>query len=139
MPEEVVMSTVRVRRIYEPPTPDDGRRILVDRLWPRGVSKERAKLDAWIRDVAPSTELRRWFGHDASRWEEFVHRYQAELAANPAGVQELIDAAGRGPVTLLYAARDEQHNEAVVLQQLLQQRLGSEQGDVTAEGQDQHG
>lgn len=116
------MTTVRVRRIYDPPEADDGRRILVDRLWPRGVSKERAHLDAWPRDVAPSTELRTWFGHDPARWDEFVHRYQEELAANPGAVQELVAAAGTGPVTLLYAARDEQHNEALVLQRLLQQR-----------------
>lgn len=117
------MTTVRIRRIYEPPSPDDGRRILVDRLWPRGVSKERAHLDAWLRDVAPSTELRKWFAHDPARWEEFVQRYQAELEANPGAVQALVEAAGSGPVTLLYAARDEQHNEAVVLQQLLRERL----------------
>ncbi len=117
------MPEIRVKRIYEPASPEDGRRILVDRLWPRGVSKERAHLDAWIRDVAPSTALRQWFGHDPSRWDEFVRRYQAELAANSEGVQALVDAAGSGPATLLYAARDEQHNEALVLQRLLQDRL----------------
>lgn len=128
------MTTVRMRRIYDPPQPDDGRRLLVDRLWPRGVSKERARLDAWVREVAPSTALRKWFGHDPARWEEFARRYREELAANPDGVQELIDAAGPGPVTLLYAARDEQHNEALVLQQLLQERMaqiGSNTGAKT--------
>lgn len=117
------MAEVRVRRVYDPPDPDDGRRILVDRLWPRGVSKARAHLDAWVRDAAPSTALRQWFGHDPARWDEFVRRYRAELAAKPQAVQELVDAAGVGPVTLVYAARDEQHNEALVLQQELRQRL----------------
>lgn len=116
------MSQVRVRRIYEPPTADDGRRVLVDRLWPRGVSKARADLDAWVKDVAPSTELRKWFGHDPVKWDEFVRRYRRELAEHPEAVQELVDAAGAGPVTLLYAARDERHNEALVLQQLLEER-----------------
>ncbi|MCC7021373.1 MAG: DUF488 domain-containing protein [Thermomicrobiales bacterium] len=116
------MAQVRVRRIYEPPTPDDGRRILVDRLWPRGVSKARADLDAWVKDVAPSTELRTWFGHDPAKWDEFARRYRHELTEHPEAVQELVDAAGTGPVTLLYAARDEQHNEALVLQKLLEEK-----------------
>jgi uncharacterized protein YeaO (DUF488 family) len=102
------------------------------------VSKERAHLDAWVRDVAPSTDLRKWFGHDPSRWEEFVRRYQAELAANPEGVQELVDAAGSGPVTLLYAARDEQHNEALVLQRLLQDRLARTASNKGAETKAEH-
>lgn len=119
------MTTVRIRRVYEPASPEDGRRLLVDRLWPRGVSKARADLTAWVRDVAPSAELRQWFGHDPARWEEFQRRYRQELAANPNAVQELVDAAGTGPVTLVYAARDEQHNEAVVLQRLLHERLNA--------------
>ncbi len=122
------MREVRVRRVYDPPEPDSGRRVLVDRLWPRGLTKEKAALDAWVKDVAPSTELRKWFGHDPDRWEEFQRRYRQELEAHPGAVQELIDAAGTGPVTLLYAARDERHNEAVVLQQMLQQRLAERSG-----------
>lgn len=119
------MTPVRIKRIYEPASSDDGRRILVDRLWPRGVSKARADLDAWVRDVAPSTELRKWFGHDPARWDEFARRYRQELDDNPKAMQALVDAAGQGPVTLLYAARDEQHNEAVILHQLLQKRLAA--------------
>jgi uncharacterized protein YeaO (DUF488 family) len=114
---------VRLRRIYEPATPDDGARILVDRLWPRGVSKAKAALTFWAKDVAPSTELRRWFGHDPARWQEFARRYRQELAAHPEALQPLLDAAAKGPITLLYGARDQQHNEAVVLQQVLEERL----------------
>jgi uncharacterized protein YeaO (DUF488 family) len=124
------MTTVRLKRVYEPASAEDGRRLLVDRLWPRGVSKTRADLTAWVRDVAPSAELRKWFGHDPARWDEFQRRYRQELAANPAAVQELVDAAGQGPVTLVYAARDEQHNEAVILQQLLQERLAGRAGST---------
>jgi uncharacterized protein YeaO (DUF488 family) len=112
---------VRVRRIYEPATPEDGYRVLVDRLWPRGVSKERAALDLWAKDVAPSTELRRWFGHDPARWQAF-RRYRQELAAHPEALQPLLKAAAKGPLTILYGARDTRHNEAVVLQQVLEER-----------------
>jgi uncharacterized protein YeaO (DUF488 family) len=122
------MAEVRIRRVYDPPSSDDGRRLLVDRLWPRGVSKARADLDAWVKDVAPSTELRQWFGHDPDRWDEFQRRYRRELDANPDAVQALVDAAGDGPVTLVYAARDEQHNDAVVLMQVLQERLHDREG-----------
>ncbi|MBX5477196.1 MAG: DUF488 domain-containing protein [Clostridia bacterium] len=108
---------VRVKRIYEPPAPDDGRRVLVDRLWPRGVSKEAARLDAWLRDVAPSPELCRWFGHDPDRWEEFRTRYLQELEApeRADALSELLRWAQEGRLTLLYAARDQEHNNAVVL------------------------
>ena len=128
------MSRVRIRRIYEPPTPDDGRRILVDRLWPRGVSKAKAAIDAWVKDVAPSTELRRWFGHDPARWSEFAQRYRQELEANPQAVQRLLAAAATGPITLLYGARDEQHNEAAVLQQVLAERMASNAGEAPGNG-----
>jgi uncharacterized protein YeaO (DUF488 family) len=112
---------IRTRRVYEAPTPDDGRRILVDRLWPRGLSKERAHLEAWLRDLAPSTALRRWFGHDPERWEEFQRRYQEELAApeQQAALDTLIQLAAEGPLTLLYAARDTAHNEALVIAEVL--------------------
>ena len=112
------MTAPAVKRIYAPASPGDGQRILVDRLWPRGVSKARAHLDAWMKDVAPSTELRLWFDHRPERWAEFRRRYLGELAANPAAgaLQQL---AAAGPVTLLYAARDEAHNEAVVLAEYL--------------------
>lgn len=133
------MTAVHIKRIYEPASPDDGRRLLVDRLWPRGVSKARADLDAWLRDVAPSTELRKWFGHDPARWDEFVRRYRAELAANPAALQPLLDAARRGPVTLLYAARDEVHNEAVVLRDVLLERLATGHDGPDQQRGDAHG
>ena len=110
---------VHLKRAYEPPSPEDGQRILVDRLWPRGVRKADAAIDRWLKDVAPSTELRRWFGHDPSRWDEFRRRYRAELAHNGELVNELREAARKGPLTLVYAARDEEHNEAVVLRDLL--------------------
>lgn len=112
---------VRIKRIYAPPAPEDGVRILVDRLWPRGVSKARAALDDWTKELAPSTELRQWFGHDPALWTEFRRRYRAELKHNAAALTRLRDRVIAGPVTLLFAARDEVHNEAVVLQEVLQE------------------
>jgi uncharacterized protein YeaO (DUF488 family) len=112
------MPQVTLKRIYEPPSPDDGRRILVDRLWPRGVSKAKAHIDAWMKDVAPSAELRRWFDHRPERWPEFRRRYIDELKSN-ANLRALRDVAAAEPVTLLYAARDTTHNEAVVLAEQL--------------------
>jgi uncharacterized protein YeaO (DUF488 family) len=106
---------IRLKRIYEPPEADDGARVLVDRLWPRGIRKEEAALTLWLKDIAPSPELRRWFGHDPARWAAFARRYRAELAANAPAVDTLRDLAARGPVTLLYAARDTAHNHALVL------------------------
>jgi uncharacterized protein YeaO (DUF488 family) len=108
---------VRIRRAYEPPAKDGGARVLVDRLWPRGARKEALALDEWVKDVAPSDELRRWFGHDPTRWEEFASRYEAELRepAARARVAELARRALAGPLTLVFGARDEEHNNAVVL------------------------
>lgn len=114
---------IRLKRAYDPAAEHDGARVLVDRLWPRGVSKVRAALTLWCRDVAPSTELRQWFGHDPVRWEEFRRRYRAELRANDGAVATLRDLARQGPVTLIYAARDERHNEAVVLRELLMEEM----------------
>jgi uncharacterized protein YeaO (DUF488 family) len=105
---------VRLKRVYDPPSSEDGRRVLVDRLWPRGLSKQKARLDDWLKEVAPSHELRRWFGHDPERWAEFRRRYEEELKGAPA-LEQLKRMAAEGPLTLLYAARDEAHNEAVVL------------------------
>lgn len=121
---------LRVRRVYEPPEPQDGFRVLVDRLWPRGLSKEAARVDLWARELAPSDRLRRWFGHDPLKWEEFRRRYREELSRSPARelVQQLAERARRGTVTLVFGARDEQHNNAVVLAEVLQERLAGTSG-----------
>lgn len=110
---------IGLKRAYEPASADDGARILVDRLWPRGISKEKAALDDWMKDLAPSTELRKWFGHDPARWEEFQSRYLTELAAHGDALEQIRTLARAGRVTLIYGAKDEQHNEAVVLRDLL--------------------
>ena len=110
---------VAIKRIYLPADPGDGVRVLVDRLWPRGVSKARAALDAWKRDVAPSDGLRRWYGHEPARWPEFCERYRAELRDRPEAVESLRALARHAPVTLLFGARDEVRNEAVVLREVL--------------------
>lgn len=110
---------IRLKRIYDPPAPDDGTRVLVDRVWPRGVTKQAARLDAWLRDLAPSDELRRWFRHDPAKWEEFRRRYEAELADVGPRLHWLRERARQGRLTLLYGARDEQHNNAVVLRDVL--------------------
>lgn len=118
---------VRARRVYEAATPSDGRRVLVDRLWPRGLSKEKACLDEWLKAVAPSDELRRWYGHEPTRFAEFTRRYQAELKEpeQAEALRHLRDEARAGPVTLLTATRDLEHSEAEVLvQQLRSGRLG---------------
>jgi uncharacterized protein YeaO (DUF488 family) len=112
---------VRLKRAYDPAEPGDGYRVLVDRLWPRGVSKERARLDEWVRELAPSTELHTWFGHDPERFAEFERRYRAELAAHGEKLEELRRRAREGTLTLVYAARDEEHNDAVVLADLLRE------------------
>jgi uncharacterized protein YeaO (DUF488 family) len=109
------MEKIRIKRIYDPPEPGDGYRALVDRVWPRGVSHERARLDEWAKELAPSAELRRWFGHEPGRFEEFVSRYRAELAERPEPVAAMRRRARRQTVTLLYAARDTEHNNALVL------------------------
>ena len=110
---------IRLKRAYEPPAESDGARVLVDRLWPRGVSKADAKLDLWLKEIAPSTELRKWFGHDPARWSEFQRRYADELKQRPDEIAELQRLAERGPVTLIYSAHDERHNDAVVLRDFL--------------------
>jgi uncharacterized protein YeaO (DUF488 family) len=111
--------TIRIKRVYEEPDASDGMRILVDRLWPRGLTKEKAKVDLWLKDVAPSTELRKWFAHDPARWAEFRTRYLEELKGDKEQISLLRQEAAKGTVTLVYGARDQQHNEAVVLQKLL--------------------
>ena len=115
-----------VQRVYDRAAPIRGQRVLVDRLWPRGVAKDSLHLDAWLKDLAPSNELRRWFGHDPARWDEFVRRYRAELAApeRQEALRDLLRRASRSDLTLLYGARDETHNQAVVLKQVLEEMLG---------------
>ena len=110
---------LKLKRAYEPPGPDDGTRVLVDRLWPRGVRKDDAAVDLWLKDLAPSTELRKWFGHDPARWQEFRERYAAEVRQHPELVEQLRDLARKGHVTLIYSAHDETHNDAVVLRSLV--------------------
>lgn len=105
--------------MYEEPDERDGCRILVDRLWPRGLTKVQAKVDVWLRDIAPSTDLRKWFSHDPVKWDEFQRRYLEELQRKPEQVELLLHELKKGPGTLLYGAKDELHNEAVILQQLL--------------------
>lgn len=107
---------IRIKRVYEQPDKHDGRRILVDRLWPRGLTKEKASVDLWLKDIAPSTELRKWFGHDPGRWEEFKGRYLSELNGNSEQIRLLKQELNKGIVTLVYGAKDEEHNHAVVIQ-----------------------
>ena len=113
--------TVQLKRAYEPPAPSDGYRVLIDRLWPRGVARADARLDEWAREVAPSTELRRWFGHDPARFEEFRQRYLQELSAQEDKLRELRERAREKTLTLVYGARDTEHNDAVVLAELLRE------------------
>ena len=117
--KRILPQNVRLKRAYEPPAPTDGARVLVDRLWPRGVSREDAALDEWMKEIAPSDALRRWFGHDPARWDEFRRRYAEELRAHDGLVEALRDRARRGPLTLVYGARDEAHNDAVVLRDVI--------------------
>jgi uncharacterized protein YeaO (DUF488 family) len=115
---------LHLKRAYEEPSPQDGERILVERLWPRGLTKARAAVDLWLKDVAPSPELRRWFAHDPAKWEEFERRYRQELEGNPEAVELLRQKAKRVTVTLVYAARDPEHNSARILKELLERRAG---------------
>ena len=115
-------SDIRVKRVYDPPDAEDGSRVLVDRLWPRGARKDEAKLTLWLKDIAPTDDLRRWFGHDPARFAEFSRRYRAELGANKGALNRLEELLKEGPVTLLYAAHDEEHNNARVLADYLEER-----------------
>jgi uncharacterized protein YeaO (DUF488 family) len=111
--------TVKIKRVYEAPDANDGKRILVDRLWPRGLTKEKADVDLWLKDIAPTTDLRKWFSHDPAKWEEFKKRYFDELKNNKEPVSLLKNEIKKGPVTLIYGAKDEVHNEALVLKNML--------------------
>ncbi|HXT12307.1 MAG TPA: DUF488 domain-containing protein [Candidatus Angelobacter sp.] len=111
---------IQIKRAYEPAAKDDGKRFLVDRLWPRGIKKETLHMDAWPKEVAPTNALRKWFNHEPAKWKEFQKRYRAELAKKPEGLQELRDAAKAGDLTLLFSAHDLEHNNAVVLKDYLE-------------------
>jgi len=119
MSKTISAGDVRLKRAYEPASAADGRRVLVDRLWPRGVTKAKVALDQWMKDIAPSPELRKWFGHDPARWDDFRRRYAEEVRQHPDLLTELRDAARTGPLTLVYSAHDEAHNDAVVLREVI--------------------
>lgn len=114
---------IRVKRVYEPAETGDGKRFLVERLWPRGMKKEALHMAGWIKDVAPSDLLRRWFGHDPGKWEEFQRRYRAELEEDRAAWQPLLSEARQGDVTLLYSAHDQEHNNAIALKSFLEDQM----------------
>lgn len=113
---------LRVKRVYDEPASDDGFRILVDRLWPRGLSKDKAHVDLWLKEIAPSNDLRKWFAHDPEKWDEFRRRYHDELAERRELVEQVRQQMKQGPVTLLYSAKDEAHNQAVALRDFLKKR-----------------
>ncbi len=119
MSDRIPATNIRLKRAYDPPAKGDGKRILVDRLWPRGVKKETAALDQWVKEIAPSDGLRQWFNHEPARWAEFQRRYADELKEHRDLIGSLRQLARKGPVTLVYAARDTEHNDAVVLRQVL--------------------
>jgi uncharacterized protein YeaO (DUF488 family) len=122
------MTDIRTKRVYEPADPRDGFRALVDRVWPRGMTKEHVQADLWLKDVAPSTALRKWFGHERSKWQEFTRRYWVELDAQPEGVARLLAEAAKGRLTLLFSARDAEYNQAVALRDYLLSRPGKKAG-----------
>jgi uncharacterized protein YeaO (DUF488 family) len=123
---------IKLKRAYEPASRDDGTRFLVERLWPRGVKKDALRLDVWLKDVAPSTELRQWFGHDPAKWSQFQRRYRAELKANAGSLEPILKTARRGRVTLVYSSHDQEHNNAVVLKAYVESRLGGHRGTKQA-------
>ena len=116
--------TILLKRAYESPAPDDGFRVLVDRLWPRGVAKSSAQIDLWLKDIAPSTAIRKWFGHDPEKWHEFQDLYLSELSQNPEAVGQLMEHVRRGTVTLVYGAKDTEHTHALVLKAFLESSFG---------------
>jgi len=111
---------IKIKRVYEEPDRNDGERILVDRLWPRGLTKEKAHVDLWLKEIAPSTELRKWFDHDPEKWKSFCGRYETEIRQKDDLIKVLKQKARQGTITLIYGARDEKHNEALVLKQFLE-------------------
>lgn len=122
---------IKIKRVYEAVGGEDGVRFLVDRLWPRGIGKDALKADFWLKNVAPSAELRQWFGHDPTKWNEFRLKYFSELEANPDGWRPIVDAARQGTVTLLYSANDVEHNNAVALREFLKARPSGSKGKTS--------
>ena len=118
--------TLYVKRVYEKPSADDGSRILVDRLWPRGIKREDAKIDLWLKEIAPSTELRKWFNHDPGKWEEFKQKYFEELKSNAAAVGQILELSGNKTVTILYSAKEERFNNAVALKEYIEHYISPE-------------
>jgi uncharacterized protein YeaO (DUF488 family) len=113
---------IELKRAYDPPAPGDGRRVLVDRIWPRGIARDDLRIDAWLKELAPSPELRKWFGHDPERWQEFKARYARELDERPDALAQLVEMAKAGRVTLLFGAKDTEHNNAVALKDYLERQ-----------------
>jgi uncharacterized protein YeaO (DUF488 family) len=122
-PTNKEQKVILLKRAYDPASPKDGRRVLVERLWPRGIKKAALPLDGWLKDVAPSTELRKWFSHDPAKWNEFQRRYRAELKQKPHLWKELMDAARKGTLTLVFSSHDTEHNNAVVLKQFVESHM----------------
>ncbi len=114
---------LKIKRVYDPSSKDDGKRILIDRLWPRGLKKESAKIDEWMKDVAPSTELRKWYGHDPEKWDGFKRRFFSELERQQGPVDDIIEAARKGTVTLLFGSKEERYNNAVALKEYIEARM----------------
>ena len=123
------MKTVRIKRVYDEPSPQDGTRVLVDRVWPRGMKKEKAHIDLWLKDAAPSTALRKWFGHQADKWDDFRRRYAAELDKHQEAVEQLRRLAEKHALTLVFSARDEEHNNAMVLREYLSEKSKTLEND----------
>jgi uncharacterized protein YeaO (DUF488 family) len=124
------MHEIKTKRVYDPPAPGDGTRVLVDRLWPRGLTKEKVKADLWLKEAGPSNELRKWFHHESANWTEFKTRYEQELSAKPEIISELMEMASKGPLTLLYSAHSEEENQAVVIKEFLLKHQGTQGPDV---------
>jgi uncharacterized protein YeaO (DUF488 family) len=121
----IISNMIKLKRVYEKPSPDDGFRVLVERLWPRGVSKEEARLDMWLKEVAPSPELRKWYSHDQAKWSEFQGRYRSELKKHEDLIKQLREKSAAETVTLIYASRDQEHNSACVLKNVLEKGSGT--------------
>ena len=134
MSRSISAANVRLKRAYEPPARTDGTRILIDRLWPRGMTKKSAAIDEWFKDIAPSTTLRQWFGHDPARWQEFRRRYAREVREHHDQVERLRTLALQGPITLVFSAHDEIHNDAVVLRDLLLGRRVKASAQLSIDG-----